>query len=118
MLNGSQLKHLRLIHNLIQMEIANELQITRNYISIVEAGRSVSQEWHDNYVNTIYKLSIKKKAIKLEPTIEVAKEIVEEILEVAKETPKVTPKVVKKTATKIVPRRKPARKTVPKKTIK
>ena len=123
MLNKGRLKHLRLLHDLTQTELANELNITRNYISMVESRkRTYSQEWYDNYVNTIYKLSIEKKKAESEPAIgilkEIPKEIVEKIVEVTKETPKVAPKIVKQTATKTVAKRKTARKTVTKKTIK
>lgn len=62
MLDCRQLKHLRLLEELTQIEIAKELGITRNFISMVEGGqRKVSQEWHDKYVKTIYILSLRKK---------------------------------------------------------
>lgn len=104
MLNAIELKHLRLIHDLTQLEVANELNMTRNYISIIESGRRVySREWHDNYVNTIYKLDIRKKKAKLEELIDMSNEIakeseipqnedIEEVEEVIKEVPKVAKK--------------------------
>ncbi|MBU3215870.1 helix-turn-helix transcriptional regulator [Clostridium estertheticum] len=75
MLDYRQLKHLRLLHELTQTEIAKELKISRNYISMVENNtRKYSQEWHDNFVKTIYILHERKKN---------GINIVDEIIEIA-----------------------------------
>ncbi|MBW9169764.1 helix-turn-helix transcriptional regulator [Clostridium estertheticum] len=112
MLDYRQLKHLRLLHNLSQTDIAKELDISRNYISMIEShDRIYSQEWHDNYVKTIYTLHMRNiahaneieevKEVVDEPIAEVAKEI--EVVEVVK--PIVDIPLKKKTGAKKVGRK-------------
>jgi transcriptional regulator with XRE-family HTH domain len=61
-LNPSKLKLLRLINDITQKELATEMGVSKNYISMVENGkRGYSQEQHDRYVNAIYKVSADKK---------------------------------------------------------
>ena len=61
-LSAEKLKHLRLIHNLTQTNIADEMGISRNYISMVENRTSeYTKEWHDKYVNAVYIAYAKKK---------------------------------------------------------
>ena len=88
MLDYRQLKHLRLLHGLTQTNIANELKITRNFISMMENdSRKYSQEWHDNYVKTIYILYTRKNTHVdvIEDIKEITKELETPIVEPVKE---------------------------------
>ncbi|MBX4271458.1 helix-turn-helix domain-containing protein [Clostridium estertheticum] len=113
MLDYRQLKHLRLLHNLSQADIAKELGISRNYISMVEShDRTYSKEWHDNYVKTIYTLHMRNIALENEvkEVIEVAEEsMIEEVekIEVVKEIKPIIDVPLKK---KVVPKKTTAKK--------
>ncbi|WP_163289371.1 helix-turn-helix domain-containing protein [Clostridium sporogenes] len=77
MLSAEKLKFLRLLHNITQKEIGAEMGISKNYISMIENRKETySQEWHDRYVNAVYKIAEQKKN---EKNIEKVEEIKEEI---------------------------------------
>lgn len=79
MLSAEKLKYLRLIHNITQQQIADELGVSKNYISMVENRKHVySAEQHDRIVNAIYKISKKMKQEE-EKIIEVAEDVQNEI---------------------------------------
>ncbi|MFT5872844.1 MAG: transcriptional regulator with XRE-family HTH domain [Clostridium sp.] len=110
-----QLKHLRIVHELTQSKIADELGISRNYISMVENGtRKYSKEWHDNYVNTIYILHARENTVNVvEETQEINEEIEKENIE-STIIEKIVDKVVVKPKVKATKKTK----TVNKKTTK
>ena len=63
MLSPDKLKFLRLIHDVTQKEIGDEMGTSKNYISMMENGkRSYSKEQHNKYVNAVYKVSAKNKS--------------------------------------------------------
>ncbi|MBV4427607.1 helix-turn-helix domain-containing protein [Clostridium tyrobutyricum] len=67
MLSPDKLKFLRLIHDVTQKEIGDEMGTSKNYISMMENGkRSYSKEQHNRYVNAVYKVSSIKKNKKVE----------------------------------------------------
>jgi transcriptional regulator with XRE-family HTH domain len=66
-LSPDKLKFLRLIHDVTQKEIGDEMGTSKNYISMMENGkRSYSKEQHNRYVNAVYKVSSIKKNKKVE----------------------------------------------------
>ena len=79
MLSGRQLKQLRLQQDLSQQQVANFLGVSKNYISMLETEkRSYSEDFHDKWVGTIYKIGTmtKKEQVKY---IESLKESIEKI---------------------------------------
>lgn len=67
MLSPDKLKFLRLIRDVTQKEIGDEMGTSKNYISMMENGkRSYSKEQHNRYVNAVYKVSSIKKNKKVE----------------------------------------------------
>lgn len=78
MLSAEKLKYLRLLHNLTQKDVADALGCKRNYISMLENRKqNMSQEWHDKYVATIYKVAEEKK--KQQNVEEIAEVVAEEV---------------------------------------
>lgn len=67
MLSPDKLKFLRLIHDVTQKEIGDEMGTSKNYISMMENGKhGYSKAQHDKYVNAVYKVSSIKKNKKVE----------------------------------------------------
>lgn len=83
MLSADKLKHLRLLHGISQIELGKEMGITKNYISMVENRKqNYTQEWHDKYVNAIYKVAEAKKKEVLKATeVKEIEEVLEETLD-------------------------------------
>lgn len=58
MLSVEKLKHLRLLQNLSQSNIANVLGVSKNYISMLENRKqNFSEDFYTRWLNAIYKLS-------------------------------------------------------------
>ncbi|MBE6066190.1 MAG: helix-turn-helix transcriptional regulator [Clostridium lundense] len=78
MLSAEKLKYLRLLHGLTQKDVADAMGVKRNYISMLENRKqNMSQEWHDKYVATIYKVAEEKK--KQQNVEEIAEDIAKEV---------------------------------------
>lgn len=65
MLSGFQLKMLRIKKNVTQKQVADELNVTKNFISMVEnQHRFFNEEQYQQYINAIYKHESDKKKTK------------------------------------------------------
>lgn len=79
MLTGLQLKMLRIKKKVNQSKIANDLGVTRNFISMVEnSHRHLNEEQYRQFIDSLYKHS---KA-NVENVVDEATEEVEEIKEI------------------------------------
>lgn len=59
MLDGQKMKHLRLLQNLTQSNIANLLGVSKNYISMLENRKqNFSEDFYIRWLDAIYKLSV------------------------------------------------------------
>lgn len=75
-LSVETLRHFRLLHNLSQRELGNEMGVSRNYISMVESReRKLSDELQDRYVAAVYSASAKKQKSKEENVEEILKDV-------------------------------------------
>ncbi|AKA71225.1 helix-turn-helix domain-containing protein [Clostridium scatologenes] len=91
MLSAEKMKHLRLLHGISQVELGKEMGISKNLISMVENRKqNYTQEWHDKYINAIYKVAAEKKKEILKSND------IQEIEEKAEETKKNLEKETKK----------------------
>lgn len=89
MLSAEKMQFLRRIHNVTQIEVAKELNCTKNLISMIENRKqNCSDEWQKNYINAIYKIAEQKKKKDVFKETEELKEEVEEIKEEIKKTKK------------------------------
>lgn len=62
MLSVEKLKHLRLLQNLTQQNIATVCGVTKNYISILENRKqNVNEDFYNSWLNAIYKLGSMSK---------------------------------------------------------
>lgn len=76
MLSPEKLKYLRLLHSCTQKEIATEMGITKNYISMIENRKeSYSQEWCDKYIKAVYIVAEEKKKITNDEVVEIIEDV-------------------------------------------
>ena len=76
MLSPEQLNFLRLAHKVSQTEVAKEMGVSKNYISMIENRKvSLSEEQYRKLVDAIYTAHRKKNSKQeVEETIEAVKE--------------------------------------------
>lgn len=62
MLDGTKMKHLRLLQGLSQSQIGAIMGCSKNYISMLENRKQTySEEWYQRWLSTIYKLGSMSK---------------------------------------------------------
>ncbi|MDK0617130.1 helix-turn-helix transcriptional regulator [Clostridium perfringens] len=71
MRKSERLRYLRLIYNLTQQDIANEMKTTRNYISQLENEKlTMSNDKFSEIVDCIYKIGEQKRKEDIKQIIE------------------------------------------------
>lgn len=81
MLNIEKLRDLRRLHNVSQIELGKELGVTKNYISMVEnRHEKLTKQFHDRYINAVYKISMRKQNESIFNELENVKEVVQSVI--------------------------------------